>query len=394
MDSRLSSFAFHAAAPCGEWLNDPNGLACVDGRYLLFAQHSVEGPNEVDVGWGRFSSDDLLHWRWDGVAITPMEGKSAYSGSLFLGQQGLTAYFTRHAPAESIQTQHRTSGQPWSGQSVAFGPSGRNCRDPFVFWCAATADWRMLVADPCDWTNWSGNDSSSLSVWASPDALDWRPVGRIGPWHDPGVMWEVPVLIDFGAQQALVLSLIDRRGGGTRCQVRYWVGQFDGAQFHPALSTPVEGALLDHGPDFYAAIPNLQDGWPNEHRVIVAWAANWLDARSHRLAGGARGGPITMPRQIVLRDGRLRQTPLPAADRLASRRGVFIDRLELGSVTLEANRRQGSLHLKGLGKTQRSKIDWVQSSSDYRLFEDNGLNELFIGPEGVTVTWLDKRASK
>ena len=73
-----------------------------------------------------------------------------------------------------------------------------------MFRCAATGDWRMLVAEPCDWTEWAGEAPSTLSVWRL-EGEDWHHVARIGPWMEPGVMWEVPVLVDFGSCQALIV---------------------------------------------------------------------------------------------------------------------------------------------------------------------------------------------
>ena len=41
---------------------------------------------------------------------------------------------------------------------------------------------------------------------------------------DRGILWEVPVLVDFGICHALIVSSVDRREGGSECAVRYWLG--------------------------------------------------------------------------------------------------------------------------------------------------------------------------
>ena len=76
------TFAFHASPRPGEWMNDPNGLSFHNGRYRLWAQHSDAAPDFRQIGWGSWSSSDLLDWRWDGVAIPYNAGVSAYSGSV------------------------------------------------------------------------------------------------------------------------------------------------------------------------------------------------------------------------------------------------------------------------------------------------------------------------
>ena len=209
------SFDFHASPPPGEWMNDPNGLAFQNGRYRLWAQHSEAAPGFREIGWGSWSSSDLLHWRWDGVAIPYNEGCSVYSGSIAATETGLVdAWFTRHDHSGNWQTQIHAVGPDWTQTSAKLPPEGRNCRDPFVFFSAATQDWVMLVAEPCDWNDWASEAASHLTVWRSTNRRSWLKKGTIGPWHPPGVMWEVPALIEFGDVQALIVSLVDRRGGG------------------------------------------------------------------------------------------------------------------------------------------------------------------------------------
>ena len=93
--------------------------------------------------------------------------------------------------------------------------------------------------------------------------------------NPPGIMWEVPVLIEFGGTQALILSLVDRRGGRIACSVRYWLGRIGDQGWSRNADFPEMGLPLDYGPDFYAAMINLEKGWPLEERVLVAWASNW-----------------------------------------------------------------------------------------------------------------------
>ncbi len=294
-------------------MNDPNGLAYYDGRYRLWAQHSDDAPEYRRIGWGSWSSADMLDWRWDGIAIPYFDRRSAYSGSVVLASdKGLEAWLTLHDHDRDWQTQHRATGENFDlGEPL--GPAGRNCRDPFVFRCSTTRDWRMIVAEPCGWGSWKDDAPSSLAVWRSDDRLAWEPAGRIGPWHPRGVMYEVPVLIDFGEVQALLLSLVDRRDDGARCSVRYWLGRFGGAGFECDAKFPAEGVLLDAGPDFYAAIPNLTEGWPDAQRLIVGWASSWATARTMPWPGDVHGGPISLPRVVTLVDGRLCQAPIPVA---------------------------------------------------------------------------------
>lgn len=380
---------FHCTPPPGAWINDPNALYFAGGRYRLLMQHSPE-PEPGPVGWGAASSDDLLDWRWDGVAIGPDARGHAYSGCLVDGD----AYLTRHHPVTHVETQH-VRAPVAAADGPAIGPAGRNRRDPFVFRNASTADWRMLVAAPCDWTDWRRDPPSMVEVWRSIDRVDWSPAGLIGPWSPPGVMWEVPVLIRLDDLDVLILSMVDRRQDVADCAVRYWTGRYD-QTFVPAADCPVAGRPLDLGPDFYAAIVNTAQDWPLPEPHLIAWASNWRYARQLR----SGGGPLTLPRRLNLRDGRLRQRPARSAAHLACWRAQ-VD----SSFSVRIRRGGSRLHVAvdaaGAATVERAgadELDWRREyppgtlapdrARELTLFADGPLVELFIAPDDLTVTAL------
>lgn len=392
------SFAFHAAPPAGEWFNDPNGLVFADGAWRLFVQHSAAAPDFGKIGWARLSSTDLLNWKWEGAVIAPDALGQAYSGSVVAQDDGLTAYLTRHDEPLKRQRQvsltSRDAGATWH-QGAPLGPEGRNVRDPFVFFCATTGDWRMLVAEPCDWTRWAEEAPSTLSVWRL-DGTEWRFVSRIAAWFEPGVACEVPVLVDFGSCQALILSTVDRRNGGSECAVRHWLGQFDGASFD--IQSAAEGRLLDHGPDFYAAIANTIPASGGD-RTLVAWASNWATARSMPWPGGIHGGPICLPRNLSLDTGagRLVQQPIAGIEPAATHQwdGESPKTISIvgedAEMTLTFGPHTLAVRRHGLG----GLLDWERrdesafvggAAQTIGIFADAGLIEAFIEPAGLTVT--------
>lgn len=409
MDGGLSTlalspaFAFHAAAPPGEWINDPNGLAFSGGRYRLFVQHRADAPEFAVTGWARLSSDDLLKWEWDGSVLPPDANGWAYSGSVMVAPGGaLESYHTRHdKDGGPVQTQHRATsrdaGATWETDFRPLGPSGRNVRDPFVF--AYRGERQMLVARPCDWTDWANDPASTIEVLASPDGAAWRAVGTIGPFAPPGIMWEVPVLVDFGSCWALIVSIVDRRTG-TACGVRYWLGTFDGMRFACQPGWPQQGRALDLGPDFYACIPNTTEGWPDEARVLVGWASSWATARRVAWPGGAAGGPIGLPRRLTLDAAgtRLRQEPIEGARgkaRAVYRTGNGSFRLvvtsSLGEVkvvwdaaasALVVDRQTDDPLFRWNGQTRLNPC----SAMNLTLFIDGPLIEIFIEPAGTVIT--------
>lgn len=391
-------FAFHAAPRPGEWFNDPNGLVFVDGRYRLYVQHSAAAPEFKRIGWGAMSSSDLTDWHWEGVSLPPTDRASVYSGSVTHAAP-LEVFFTRHEAGGGppLQTQWRAAssdGLTFAVDRDALGPAGQNVRDPFVFFWAATGDWRMLLAEPCDWTRWATDPPSIVSVWASDDRQTWRRIGIIGPWDAVGIMWEVPLLLDFGDTQLLLLSVVDRRGGEARSSVRYVPGTFDGAAFVPiAPSRPV-----DLGPDFYAACVNTVDGWPSEERVMVGWASSWATARTMPWPGGVRGGPIALPRVVRWDGAGLHQAPVAAARLHAAWEDAWQpgDTLHL-SVCGDDVRFDASIAPDGLLTASRkgggSPLDWIcdtpvrlTEAAHLTAFIDAGLVELFLDPPGLALT--------
>lgn len=374
-----------------------------DGRYRLFVQHRSDAPAFQATGWARFSSDDLLQWEWDGPVLPPTPDDWAYSGSLVSDGMGrLEAHHTLHAAgaAESRERQacavSSDAGLTWTSGGAVAAPAGRNVRDPFVF--AWEGEWRMLLARPCDWSDWPGQGPSVLQVLASPDRRTWTPAGFIGPWAPEGVMWEVPVLVPFGGTWALIVSVVDRRSGDADCGVRYWLGRFDGSGFTPKPESTAWGLPLDFGPDFYAAIANTAKGWPGAP-MIVAWASNWRTARRIPWPGGFSGGPITVPRTLQLTPSgdRLRQTPLAAAkpQSVASWTGGSL-RIGAGDAELRLDAVPGATgRALTVTRTGPGELAWRRSwelpadcdlTGDVTVFRDGPLVELFLQRDALWIT--------
>ena len=125
----------------------------------------------------------------------------------------------------------RRYGGRLGGGADGLGGAAANRRDPFA-WQRADGTWALLLAQPGDWGTADGR--GELELWTASDARDWRLAGRIGPFTPPGVLWEVPLMIEHGCGSAtLIVSTVDRRANGSDCAVRAWNGVFDGAGFTP-----------------------------------------------------------------------------------------------------------------------------------------------------------------
>ncbi|MBC7505675.1 MAG: hypothetical protein H7267_08135 [Sandarakinorhabdus sp.] len=387
----MTGFGFHAAPPPAHWINDPNALIFADGRYRLFVQHRADAPEFVMTGWGRFSSDDLLHWEWDGEVLPADKTGFAYSGSITAADSDksadLEAWHTRHSAAIAPRERQyvaRSSdgGKTWTAPVGPCGPQGRNARDPYVF-VQDDKRW-MLIAHPCDWDEPAG--SSYIALASQTAGGEWNAAIALDLHIAPGTLCEVPSLVQFGDRWALFASFVDRSGDGAPSHSGYWLGRFDDDRF---IADSPEPRRLDMGPDFYAAIPNLASHWP-AGRILIGWASSWATARTFVQAGAGSGGAISMPRIITLQDDAIHMAALPAAEHharrlawrsratltIASDSAVLSVKLEPGKIVAT---RQGTANWNWNSDCRDEKI-----GGDTLLFFDNGLTELFIG--GLTLT--------
>ena len=63
----------HLTPPAG-WMNDPNGMAFVDGRLHLFYQYEPDSTAWGRMRWGHAVSDDVLQWEHLPIALEPRPG--------------------------------------------------------------------------------------------------------------------------------------------------------------------------------------------------------------------------------------------------------------------------------------------------------------------------------
>lgn len=325
------------------WLNDPNGVCQVDGRYHVFFQYNPHEPVHANVHWGHVSSPDLLTWTEHPVALTPRPGTAdaagCWSGCVTDDDGVPTAVYTGvpdHAAnagvllARSDRTLEvwQVRPEPVAGTPADAGVS--EVRDPFVF----RHDGHRYAVQGAG----SRDGSPKLLLWNCDDLEDWVPLDALLTPDDPVAavvapanIWECPSLAQVDGRWVLVVSLwrwVDETH--KLAGVRYLLGDLEHAG--PGLRFVAEsGGLLDAGAAFYA--PQLL---PLEQRTLL-WGWSWEVGRSEaqvREAGWA--GVLTFPRELYVRDGVLGCRP--AAELEGLRRARLVpqpDRpLEEGSFEL------------------------------------------------------------
>lgn len=74
------------AMPAMNWTNECHGLIYSGGRYHLFFQKNGNGPYMSRLNWGHLSTEDLVHWQEEKIALSPdktYDNKGCWSGAIF-----------------------------------------------------------------------------------------------------------------------------------------------------------------------------------------------------------------------------------------------------------------------------------------------------------------------
>jgi len=295
--------------PKAHWINDPNGLLYLNGKYHLFYQYYPEAINWGPMHWGHAVSKDLIHWHELPIALYPDSLGYIFSGSAVFDQHNtsglgtaanppMVAIFTHHDPARekggSTDVERQSiaysldEGKTWTkyaGNPVVDNPGVRDFRDPKVIWYAPENKWIMVVAA-----------SDRVRLYASKNLKQWTEISQFGKDRGShGSVWECPDLFPMkaGKQTKWVLTVCEGNGGPNKGSgIQYFIGDFDGKAFK---SEQTEARWLEAGPDDYAG-----NTWNNTRgrRLYIGWMTNLMYAGN--VPASSWRGQMTIPRTLEL----------------------------------------------------------------------------------------------
>lgn len=416
--------------PTQGWINDPNGISFINGRYHVFFQYNPDSARHHKIAWGHVSSADLVRWEEHPVALRAQNGgpdeygcwtgvvtddagvpTAAYSG--VRGDGGHSEVVIARGSQDLVdwdQTGHVAARMPDDGLVTAV-------RDPFIFHFngrryamqgagLATGHAALLlytVEDMSDWTY--------QGIWLTSE-------NPVASEFTPAEIWECPQLVRVPDTAA---ASRDAGDSGTSADSGTWlmmfslwlsgdahehangVGHLIGSLVEDAATglpvfTPRTGGKSDLGRDFYAPqVVALQDrallwGWANE--------GPGRDGRRGRnqdeIDAAGWAGVLTFPRELSVVDDALAVSPAPEVD---AYRGALRASQASGTVTLPAfaeavvaagpaGSASGSpaadggdtaveLVLVGNGSTQTVFSGTVQPGEELRVFVDASLVEVY-----------------
>lgn len=276
-------------SPPANWLNDPNGLVEWDGTYHMFYQYNPAGPYHGSIHWGHATSEDLLHWDDEPVALEPTLGTAdehgCWSGCTVDNDGTPTFVYTGGSGGDQLPCLAEATDETlvaWTKH-----PENPVIDDPQAELDILSNDrWNAEFRDHDVWREdgtWyhligAGiQDEGGTAVLYTGESLtDWELVGPVlvGDTEEDGVMWECPELLRFDELDLLQVSNYDK--------VVYYTGQFDGETFDRQGD-----GVTDYG-SFYAAQTMADDqgrylswGWITEDRSEAAqWDAGWSGVMS------------------------------------------------------------------------------------------------------------------
>lgn len=85
-------------------LNDPNGFSYFNGKWHLFYQAFPYGASHGLKSWAKTTSDDLIHWQYEGLALlpdSPLDSHGVYSGSALEIDDQLFLFYTGNVRNEN-----------------------------------------------------------------------------------------------------------------------------------------------------------------------------------------------------------------------------------------------------------------------------------------------------
>ena len=326
---------FHMTPPRG-WLCDCQRPVVLNGRTHLYYLHAQ--TNAGPGGWDVCTSEDLVAFGGNRVAIPMGDGVPVWTGSAVVDEDGTAGF---GAGALVVLATRPTGGQArhqeqylyWSHDGESFtarpepviaNPDGDVAVTPEEI---GNAEWFrdpkvVRDQDRSQWVCVIGR-RKYLSVYVSGNLIDWSWASNfdylVDGAADLGGM-ECPDLFritaDDGSAHWIIAASMDAYASGLPMTYAYWVGQWDGTRF---TADDIAPQWLDRGWDWYAAVTWPSEEDPERVRHAIGWMNNWKYAARDTPTDASDGynGQMSVVRRIRLvrrPDGRysLLSEPVPA----------------------------------------------------------------------------------
>lgn len=311
--------AFHFSVPVG-WMNDPNGFSMFQGEYHLFYQYYPYATHWDSMHWGHAKSRDFIKWEYLPAALAPDQGYDNFGvfsggaveadGRQYLMYTGVEETILPDGTKQVRQNQCLAVGDGMDYEKVPSNPvitadmlpegsSREDFRDPKIW----EEDGLYYAAVGSRHSDGSGQ----VALFSSEDLYHWNFCTILDRSENKcGRMWECPDFFPLGGRRILIISPQEMQARGLEIHNGnnnlFLLGTYDkrNREFKRQGIQP-----CDYGLDFYAAqTMETEDG----RRVMIGWMQSW-DNHMYP-AEFAWSGMMTLPRELSLVDGTVRQQPV------------------------------------------------------------------------------------
>ncbi|MDP5158955.1 MAG: glycoside hydrolase family 32 protein [Flaviramulus sp.] len=309
--------------PKANWMNDPNGMFYLNGKYHLYFQYYPDGNVWGPMHWGHAISENLITWEEQPIALYPDDLGLIFSGSAVVDKDNISGFGKDGvSPIVAIYTYHNMEGEKageidFQTQGIAFSldegmtwikydknpiisnPGIKDFRDPKVIWDNSNDKWIMSLA--------AGN---KLMFYSSLNLKDWKFESEFGENIGAhGGIWECPDLFPIkieGSDKTNWVLLVSINPGAPNggSATQYFIGDFDGStftldkDFSNQLSN--QNALwLDYGRDNYAGVTWSNIAETDGRKLFIGWMSNWDYARD--VPTFKWRSSMTVPRELSLK---------------------------------------------------------------------------------------------
>lgn len=315
----------HIAPPVG-WLNDPNGLCRYQGEYHAFFQMAPFEPEGGLKFWGHFTSQDMLHWEFQGVPLMPdqtYDCHGVYSGSALVENDVMYVYYTGNVKKLGDYN-YITDGRQ-SNTILAVSRDGKNFESKELLMTNEDypCDLTMHVRDPKVWKQdgiyymvlgaRTKKNEGIVLIYTSRDKKNWSYLSRIKSDRPFGYMWECPDLYELDGKMILSISPQGVEQEGWKYANKY---QSVVCALNDDFRTDAvvkDFQELDGGFDFYAPQTFLTD---DGRRIQIGWMG-MADATEEYTNPTVKDGwqnVLTLPRELSWKDNVLCQNPVRELD--------------------------------------------------------------------------------
>lgn len=315
---------YHIMPPIG-WMNDPNGVCYAFGKYHVFFQFHPYKAEWGPMHWGHYTSKDLIHWNWEGVALAPdndYDSFGCFSGSAIMHNNELCLLYTGVTENKQEQVLVRSKdgicfdkfGVVIDRTKLPEGALLGEFRDPKVF---KRADRFYIVVGS------KTEEHGIVLLFDSDDLVNWHSRGIL--WEDPenSAVSECPDLFCVNGKDVLTYCISKNVNGKPQLENRYIIGCFDEKK---GTFKAESMEKLDHGDSFFAAQTLLaEDG----RTILFAWMNTWREKFYTAPFGWV--GSLTFPRVVNIKDGGLVQLPAVELKELfVPNESIILDNVSIG----------------------------------------------------------------